>query len=446
MAETARTAAVRFLNRIAQDGAYSNLLLREKLGDTGLNARDRALCSTLVYGVLERRITLDYVIASHSRIRLSEIDLLPLNCLRVGAYQLLFLDRIPPSAAINESVRAVKQLGGAQSAGFVNAVLHSIDRAGKSIAYPPEKNRKTHLSIKYACPQWIVRLWLASYGPAHTEALLQAALGRPPLTVRVNTCRIAPDQLIERLAAEGVAAAHHPLLPDALTLTGTGEIDALHAYRDGLFHGQDAASQLCAQLLDVQPGERVADVCAAPGGKSFTVAERMQNLGAVDAFDLYPARTALISAGAARLGLNIIHTAVRDAQTGPTDCLYDRVLCDVPCSGLGILRRKPEIRDKSKDLLDNLPELQYSILIHTAKLVAPGGTLIYSTCALDPAENGAVADRFAAAHPEFVPLPIAPELPRWGAEPAHQLTLMPHLHGTDGFFIAAFRRDAATPV
>ena len=435
----ARSAAVRLLMRISQENAYVNLLLHTRLGTLGLDARDQALCSALVYGVLERRITLDYVIASHTSKKLPEIDPLPLECLRVGAYQLLYMDRIPPSAAINESVRAVKSLGGTKSAGFVNAVLHAIDRSGREIALPPEKNWRTHLPVKYSCPQWIVRLWRSAYGAECTESLLAAMLGRPPLTVRVNTTRISTEACAQRLAECGVTA-EPCTVPDALALTHTGPVEQLAPYAQGLFHVQDLASQICAGLLDPQPGMRVADVCAAPGGKSFTMAERMQNRGRLDAFDLYPQRVSLIADGAARLGLTCICTGVRDAQTGTADAPYDRVLCDVPCSGLGGLRRKPEIRYKSKEMLDNLPDLQYSILAHTAQMVAPGGRLVYSTCTLNPAENDAVAARFVQEHPEFVPEPLDGALPHYGAEPAHQITLMPQIHGTDGFFAARFRR------
>lgn len=436
----ARIAAIKLLRHIEYENGYSNLVLRARLGEFGLNTRDQAFCCALVYGVLERRITLDYVIASHMKIRLSEADPLTLDCLRIGAYQLLFMDRVPVSAAINESVRAVKALGSGQSAGFVNAVLHAIERDGKIIVYPPEKNRKTYLSVKYACPQWIVRLWLNAYGAEHTEALLRAMLGRPPLTVRVNTTRITATECAHRLAESGVSVHRGPLPDETLELTDTGAVEQLEMYKQGLFHVQDLASQYCVRILDPQPGMRVADVCAAPGGKSFTIAERMQNHGRLDAFDLYPKRVELIASGAARLGLDCIHASVRDAQSGPVDRQYDCVLCDVPCSGLGIMRRKPEIRYKSKDMLDNLPDLQYSILEHTAQMVASGGRLVYSTCALNPTENGAVADRFAKAHPEFEPAAIDIGLEHYGREPANQLTLMPHLHGTDGFFVAAFRR------
>lgn len=440
MSETGRSAAVRLLHRIEHENAYSNLVLRRSLGAFGLNERDQALCTTLVYGVLERRITLDYVIATHSKIRLADIDPLTLNCLRVGAYQLLYLDRIPASAAVNESVRTVKMLGSTKSAGFVNAVLHAVHRAGRDIVFPPEKNKKTHLSIKYACPQWIVRLWLSAYGPTHTEGLLASMLGRPPLTIRVNTTKTTAAALMERLQTEGVTAGRHPFLSDALHLEDTGAVENLPSYLEGLFHVQDGASQICARTLQAQPGDRVADVCAAPGGKTFTIAQYMNNQGQLDSFDLYPQRAELIAAGAKRLGLNIVHASARDAEHGDTSQQYHRVLCDVPCSGLGIMRRKPEIRYKSRETLDNLPDLQYSILRNSSKMVAPGGMLIYSTCALNPAENRGVADRFEAENSDFCPVAIEPELERFGDEPINQLTLMPHLHGTDGFFLAAFRR------
>ena len=266
-------------------------------------------------------------------------------------------------------------------------------------------------------------------------------LGRPPLTIRVNTTRTTTEELMHRLADEGVEVQKHPWLPDALELSDTGAVEKLPSYEAGLFHVQDGASQVCARVLNAQPGDRTADVCAAPGGKTFTVAQTMHNTGRVDAHDLYPQRTELIAEGARRLGLDIVHASVRDAQTGDAAPVYQRVLCDVPCSGLGIMRRKPEIRYKSRETLDNLPDLQYSILQRSSVLVAPGGLLLYSTCALNPAENRAVADRFEAEHRDFHPVPIAPELERFGDEPPHQLTLMPHLHGTDGFFMAAFRRE-----
>ncbi|MBQ9082556.1 MAG: 16S rRNA (cytosine(967)-C(5))-methyltransferase RsmB [Clostridia bacterium] len=433
-----RKTAYEVLLDVETNQSYSNLALNNFIEKN--RPENPAFVRELVYGVLERRITLDSVIATHSKLRLSEIEPLTLNCLRVGAYQLLYLDRIPPSAAVNEAVRTVKMLGNAKSAGFVNAVLHAIHRSGRDIVFPPEKNKKTHLSIKYACPQWIVRLWLSAYGPAPTERLLASMLGRPPLTIRVNTIRTSVDALSERLKAEGVTARPHRFLPDALELEDTGAVEKLSAYRDGLFHVQDGASQMCARILNAQPGERVADVCAAPGGKTFTVAQYMKNTGRVDAYDLYPQRSELIDSGAARLGLEVVHAFTRDAQTGDAEPVYDRVLCDVPCSGLGIMRRKPEIRYKSRETLDNLPDLQYSILRNTSKMVKVGGTLLYSTCALNPAENRAVADRFLAENTGFAPVPIAPNMERFGDEPAHQLTLMPHLHGTDGFFVALFRR------
>ena len=439
----ARVEAVRLLLHIEQENAYVNLLLHARLGTLGLSTRDQALCSALVYGVLERRITLDYVIARHTSKKLSEIDPLPLECVRVGAYQMLYMDRIPPSAAINESVQAVKKLGNTKSAGFVNAVLHAIDRDGRVLTLPPEKNWRTHLSVKYACPQWIVRLWRNAYGADTAEAMLAAMLGRPPLTIRVNTTRISATECARQLTECGVTVVPCTV-PDALALTHTGPVEQLALYAQGLFHVQDLASQICVGLLDPQPGVRVADVCAAPGGKSFTIAERMQNHGSVDAFDLYPQRVALIADGAARLGLTCVHAAVRDAQIGAVRGTYDRVLCDVPCSGLGVMRRKPEIRYKPKEMLDDLPELQYRILVRSAQLVAPGGRLLYSTCTLNPAENDAVVARFAQAYPEFVPDALDDSLPHYGSEPTHQITLMPQLHGTDGFFAARFRRVSSS--
>jgi len=238
-----------------------------------------------------------------------------------------------------------------------------------------------------------------------------------------------------------VETAPDPLAPQGLRLTHRGSVEDLAAFRDGLFHVQDTASQLCCALLDAQPGETVYDLCAAPGGKSFTLA---QDAGQVCAFDQYEARVSLIAQGAARLGLRNIQYMAADArETAPERPQANKVLCDVPCSGLGILRRKPEIRYKNASDLDKLPDLQYSILHSASGAVKPGGLLVYSTCTLNPAENEQLCARFLEAHGNFTVLPVFPELPRAGA-PLPFLTLMPQLHGSDGFFLAAFRKHEET--
>lgn len=443
----ARDTALKILLRVNEQDGYSNLVLNSILKETNLSVKDKAFAVNLIYGVLERQITLDYVAASHANRRWSEIEPIVRNALRLGAYQLIYMDKVPPSAAINETVNCVKKAGAEFAAGFVNAVLHAIDRDGLQIILPPQKNWKTYLGMKYSAPQWLVRLWANAYGRECCEQLLQESFGRPPLTIRVNPLKTTLQSLIEELALEGVSAQVNPTVPGALDLTATGSLEQLTAFQKGLFHVQDAASQMLCYAFGAQPGESIADVCSAPGGKAFTIAENLNQSGSVDAFDLYPARVQLIHDGATRLGLQNLQAAVRDACTPDykKDCekKYHRVLCDVPCSGLGILRRKPEIRLKSPETLDNLPSVQYCILVQSSLLVQPGGVLFYSTCTLNPAENGQVVTRFLQENPGFTPVPLSLPAAVGHAidEPENQITLMPQVHHTDGFFFAAFRKE-----
>lgn len=444
MKNSAREIALQALLRVNVDQGYSNLVLDHLLSGAELDARDTAFASALFYGVLERRITLDYILSVYSKTPLSKLSALVTELLRMGTYQLLFMDKVPPSAAVNETVRLAHGHRQSKASGFINGILRNIARTKGSLAreHPPFSTKKA-LSLRYSCPEWLVKLWLTSYGETHTEALLEAAFGRPPLTARVNPLKTTPEMLAKEFSAQGIAAEPVKGLKNALRLEGLGSIEENSLYRNGFFHIQDTASQLCCEMLNPQPGERILDVCAAPGGKSFTIAELMNNEGEVLSFDLHAQKVNLIQKGAERLGLTCIAAGVRDAKA-PSEVLEgaDRVLCDVPCSGLGILRRKPEIRYKSADLLDRLPDLQYLILCKSAELVKPGGRLVYSTCTLNPAENTLLAERFLKEHNDFAPSPLLlPDgMPRLPGEEAHLVTLMPHLHGTDGFFFASFQK------
>ena len=294
-----------------------------------------------------------------------------------------------------------------------------------------------------SCPVWIIRLWQKAYGERTAEHLLESLAGKPDLYARVNNTKISEEKCIERLRAEGIEAERAAWPDRALRFAKAAGIGRSPAYREGLYHVQDLSSQILCALLDPAPGETVADVCSAPGGKAFTIAERMENRGAVLAFDKYPRKVGLIRAGSERLGLSCIRAGVRDAVSGGGAGPADRVLCDVPCSGLGVLRRKPEIRYKSEVTIDSLPDLQYLILCKSSGLLKSGGVLFYSTCTLNPAENGEVAERFLRNGADFSPMPLS--LPEGFGhaveEPENQMTLMPHVHGTDGFFLAAFRKN-----
>lgn len=440
----ARAAALAALLHVDENEGYSNLVLDKTLVQFALEPRDAALASAIFYGVLERRLTLDYLIGRFSKTPVSKMTPQVREILRIGAYQILYLEKIPHSAAVNVSVELAKQNKAVKAAGFINAVLRNLLRSLENLPMPSEKKDPLlYLSVKYSCPQWLIALWQRSYGADCALQLLESLAGHPPVYIRLNNTKGDEAYLLQQLMEENVKAEPITGIPCAASVQNTGSIGKMQAFQDGLFHVQDLSSQLCARLVGAQPGERVIDVCSAPGGKAFTIAETMQNRGTVLAFDKYKGKVRLIRDGAQRLGLDCIKTGVRDALQ-PKEPLEpaDRVLCDAPCSGLGIIRRKPEIRYKLESTLDSLPDLQYGILSKTSELVKKGGFLFYSTCTLRPKENTGVAERFLREHPEFRPKPLSlpQNLPHAIPEPEYQLTLMPHVHGTDGFFISSFQR------
>ncbi|MCY1714313.1 16S rRNA (cytosine(967)-C(5))-methyltransferase RsmB [Caproiciproducens galactitolivorans] len=442
--ENARSAALAALLHVDVEEGYSNIVLDKTLEACSLDQRDKALASAIFYGVLERRLTLNYIIGQFSKTPVEKMSPQVLEILRMGAYQILYLEKIPKSAAVNESVNLAKENKAAKASGFINAVLRSLIRNIDHIKMPdPETEPLKSLSVQYSCPEWLIRLWRESYGNDCMIGLLQSAFQKPPIFARVNNLSISEENLMKRLELEGIKAKSVPWLENAMELEQTGSISHCKSFQEGLFHIQDLSSQLCCFLFHPEPGERVMDVCSAPGGKAFTIAENMENQGELLAFDQYKGKVRLIRQGAQRLKLTIIDAAVRDASDPKTELApADRVLCDVPCSGLGIIRRKPEIKYKSESAIDSLPDLQYRILCKSSKFVKDNGTLFYSTCTLNPKENFEVADKFLKNHDDFEPLPLhLPDAIHHAAdEPAYQLTLMPHVHGTDGFFIAAFRK------
>ncbi|MCH5303594.1 MAG: 16S rRNA (cytosine(967)-C(5))-methyltransferase RsmB, partial [Ruminococcus sp.] len=307
----------------------------------------------------------------------------------------------------------------------------------------PDKSKDFvyYLSIKYSCPQEIVKLFVNSYGKENTEDILKSVFGRPNLCARVNTLKISADKLIDELTNEGVEVEKSLLDANALVLKNTGSIERLKAFKEGKLYIQDLASQLCVKALNPKRGDIMLDICSAPGGKSFTSAQYMNNRGKIFAFDIYDHKLKLINKTAERLGINCIITDIRDAENDKRELpLADKVLCDVPCSGLGIMNRKPEIRYKEDILNPELPDLQYKILCNSSRFVAVGGTLIYSTCTLNPSENGKNAEKFLKEHTNFQPLKLDLNVNRLIDEPENMLTLFPHINNTDGFFISAFRR------
>ncbi len=439
--KNARQIAFEALLKIHRDSAYSNLAVDVALKENAhLDDRDKAFVSNIVYGTLDRLILIDYNLSLYLNQPVKKLKPELHTILRMGVYQLLFMDKVPSRAAVNESVNLAKMNKSSFAASLVNAVLRRV--ADNGVRLPDcAPDSPEYLSIKYSCPEWILSMWIDAYGVENAVALAEKALDAPPLVIRVNTLKTNTDDLILKLADEGVVAEKANGFENALVIKNSGGVENLNAYREGLFHAQDFASQLCCKALDAKEGETVFDLCSAPGGKAFTIAESMNNSGCVRAFDIYQSRVDLIKNGAARLGLSNVYTYLSDASIFNENYgMADRVLCDVPCPGLGIIRRKPEIRFKNRSDIDNLPDLQYRILCNAIRYLKDGGRLVYSTCTLNPKENSEVCDRFLAEHPDFSVINVFEDLPRYSHEDKY-LTLMPHLHSTDGFFFAVFVKN-----
>ncbi len=446
MAADPRRAAIEALQRVHRDGGYSQLVLDSLLRDSAFSPADKALVSRLFYGVLERRLTLDFLIGRCATMPIKRMHPRVLELLRVGIYQLLYMDRIPDAAAVYETVRLTRVMGQPKASGFINAVLREVLRRKEKGALwedlPPGSAGE---SIRYSVPaEWIDR-WKDQYGETVTAGLL-TSLEVPPLqSLRVNTKQISADEFQQRLKAADVPFVVPDDLPDGIQISNGFDWKRVAKIEENWYYYQDTASQYDCLALGAQPGERIADVCAAPGGKSFTLSLMMGDTGYILAGDLYLQKTAMIANRAKALGLSCVHTVTRDAAEAlPPELVgnFDRVMCDAPCSGLGVIRRKPEIREKSVSDIASLPETQWNILCRAAEMVRPGGVLQYSTCTLNRSENEEIAARFLEQHPDFEPrvLPLPACFEKAGLPQSHEITLFPHLHGTDGFYIASFTR------
>lgn len=424
---------VRLLDKTFGAQGYSNIALDQALRDSDLNPQQKSRVSALYYGVIERLPELDYVLSRYSKKPPEKLDPTVRNLLRCGVYQLAHM-RIPDNAAVNECVNACKKLRYTSASGFVNAVLRGFVRDGKQIPVP--KDPALRRQVQYCAPDWLIKQLSSEYGESVMDALLTDALGRPPVTLRRNP--LAGDASAFLRAMGDISVEKHPLLSDCYRVQG-GDVTRTDAFAQGMFHVQDLASQLCCLALDPQPGDTVLDLCAAPGGKSFTLAELMEDRGQLYAFDLHTNRVKLIAQGAQRLHLQCVHAQTGDASIhNPELPQADRVLCDVPCSGLGVIRRKPEIKYKDPAAFAGLPPVQAKILENAARYVKPGGYLVYSTCTLSRAENDGVVDGFLQQHPEFEGVSFLETL----GEPFGnwKVPLHPGCFGSDGFFMAKLKR------
>ena len=430
----ARETALGVLIACRTRHAWSDGALKESLARDRLGGREAALATRLVYSVMQNRLLLDFYILHFFRGKERELQPVVRDILRLGACQILFFDKIPDSAAVNEAVKQGKRHANGRAAGLINGLLRTLSREKSRLPEPPT------LSVRYSTPEPMAALLRHCVGEELLEPLLRSQNEAPETAVQVNTLRIRAAQLSERLAEEGVASSAHPWCPDCLLLQGVGNLEQLPSFREGLFYVQDPASKLAVLGAGLSEGQEVLDCCAAPGGKSFAAAIAMHNRGALLSCDLHDHKIPLIRRGAERLGITICHAQAQDAAA-PVEAWrgrFDRVLCDAPCSGLGVIRKKPDIRYKDVSALAGLPAVQRKILETQAVYVKPGGVLLYSTCTLVPEENGGVVEKFLRRHPDFHREPMALPLDEGGAG---EVTLLPCVHGTDGFYFCRLRRE-----
>ena len=439
-----REIAAEALMEIMTEEAYNNMTLRRLLRQNGAMPRqDRAFVTEIVNGTLRNLIYIDHVLNTFSKTKTEKMKPWLLAVLRSAVYQMYFMD-VPDFAACNEAVKLAGARGYASLKGFVNGVLRTAAKKKQEIPLP-EKGTAEYLSVAYSHPLWLVRMWVAYYGYEETEAICAYDNQSPDVTIRVNTLKTDKADLKQMLEEAGVEVKDGHVSENALHLTKTADLSRLEAFQKGLFHVQDESSQLAVKILDPQKGESILDMCAAPGGKSFTTAETMENEGKLISCDIYEHKIELMEEGAERLGIGIMECKVKDAAEAEEEQeLFDRVLVDAPCSGLGLMRKKPDIRlKKDGNEIDSLTGIQRKILENAAGYVKKGGVLVYSTCTLCRKENERNLEWFLQNHPDFAAEDITKFLPAdWNVETAEKgyLTLLPHKTGTDGFFISRMRR------
>ena len=445
--DKARETALKILYDIDQNNAYSNLSINKYLESGTLKEIDRAFVTDLVYGTVKWLLQIDYIIDKFSSVRLKKLSPWILNVLRLGVYQLLYTDKIPVSAACNTSVDLAKRYGHQASSRFVNAVLRNISKNKDNLPYPERSDISEYLSIVYSYPKWIVEKWVSLFGIDFTEALLASNNEVPGFSIRVNTLKTGRNELIELLHKEGITAGHGKYLDEAAVLENPSSVTRIEAFRKGLFQVQDESSMLASRILDPQKGELVIDICSAPGGKATHMAQLMDNTGSIIARDIHRHKLKLIEDSAARLGIDIIKTEIFDACELDESLIgkADRVLVDAPCSGFGIIRKKPDIKySKSQSEIDEIINLQRKILDTASRYVKPRGYLVYSTCTIIPEENIDNILDFLDNNKQFRLTGFKELMPEGLAMSSSQegyIQLYPNINQTDGFFISKMIRE-----
>ena len=432
---SARNTALAALIACRKNDAWSDGVLKDYIRRDRLDSRDAALATRLCYGVVQNRLLLDFYLTEFVKGGLRKLQPVVQDILRLGVYQIVFMDRIPPSAAVNEAVEQGKRYANPRAAGLINGVLRSVLRAGKDLPQPSD------LSTRYSHPEGLVELLRDNVGEDLLEPLLLSHNTSPATVVQYNPLKTTEADLCRRWDEQGVTYAPHPWMPGCYELSGTGNLEQMDTFRDGSLLVQDAAAKLPAVVAEIEPGMSILDCCAAPGGKSFAAAMALQNRGKLISCDIHPHKIQLIEKGAERLGIETLTAQVQDASAfNPQwENAMDVVLADVPCSGLGTIRKKPDIRYKALKPLEGLPVVQRRILDNVCRYVRPGGVLIYSTCTSFHRENEDIVDSFLREHPDFAAERMA--LPEGlGVGAVSRLTLLPCVHQCDGFFVAKLRK------
>ncbi len=451
--DVSRNLCFHMLSEVFEDAAYSNIVLQKSLRSTRLTPQEKSFTVALFYGTITRVYTLDYFLEKNLRKKYATLDFGVHTILRMGLWQIIYAHSVPTFAAVNETVKIAKLYTNEGGVRLVNAVLRTLAQEFDDGLIDPENTR---FDVRYSLSREISGCLIKWYGQERAQSIAAAFLKDPSFTARVNRIRITKDALAERLLQEDVTAEAGLFMDDALRLRLTGRaVYELPSFKEGLFMIQDEGAMLASHILAPEKGQRVLDVCSAPGGKSCHIAEIMEDTGLVTALDLNESRLEMVEQNQIRLGLSCIETKAADATLLSEEIpqylgFFDRVLTDVPCSGLGLLLRKPDIRlTMTYEKMQELLPVQAAILNQAADFVKPGGTLVYSTCTINPHENGEQADQFLLNRNDFEEYPFSDILPEKliGLDPGHlesalhgRLQLLPDADGCDGFFIARFRR------
>ena len=435
------------LLEITRDGEYAHIALRNTLSKYQyLEKRERAFITRVVEGTLEHMMEIDYIINQFSKVKVNKMKPVIRTILRSAVYQILYMDSVPNSAVCNEAVKLAVKKGFVNLKGFVNGVLRNIDRNVNDIQYPKQDNMVEYLSIKYSMPTWILEKWKKSYDWETIERILQGFLQEKGTIIRCNLNRISKEDLKKKLEAEGVTVTQHPYLEYALEISGYDYLGDLESFEDGDFQVQDLSSMLVAEIAAPKEGDYVIDVCAAPGGKSLHIADKLHGTGHVEARDLTDYKVDLIWDNIERSQMKNVEAVRQDALVYDEDSKEkaDIVLADLPCSGLGVIGKKADIKYKmTEETQRELAKLQKNILQIVHRYVKPGGTLVYSTCTINEEENMENVRWFLQQNPEFESVSVEPVLCEELKKSVKEgcLQLLPGIHESDGFFIAAFRKN-----